>query len=90
MLRRPDPGDGGLAGRTFWVPCDYCAAFLTGRPLLADTVLRLPFPTVFACFAHRWTLPPHLRSGDTQDVGDPLGDAGRETGGGGVGDEYPR
>ena len=43
----------------FWVPGDYCAAFPTARPLPAATVLRLPFPTVFACFATAWTLPPH-------------------------------
>ena len=31
-----------------------------------------------------------VAAGGTQDVGDPLGDAGGGAGGGGVGDEYPR
>ena len=43
----------------FWVPADYCAAFPAARPLPADTAMRLPFPTVFACFAQPWKLPPH-------------------------------
>ena len=67
----PDPavvGDASAGGAAadlnaqlvpFWVPGDYCAAFPAARPLPPGTVLRLPFPTVFACFATPWTLPPH-------------------------------
>lgn len=52
-------GSSGPRAVPFWVPSEYCAGFADARPLPADTRLRLPFPTIFACFAQPWALPAH-------------------------------